>query len=149
MKGWIVLLSLLFLGGMAGASTQEEFEVWLETDVTDKHVYDTETYSCIQFADSLIINATDAGHDVYMVGLFRQDMPGHAIVSVIFDNGDVGFYEPRSDAELTEYLIEYCPTDNMIIFHSGYEILGITSVSILLPYWEGTITEGWTECKWP
>jgi hypothetical protein len=73
MKHWVALLLLLAMVGLAGASTQSEFELWLETDATDEHEYNNGTYMCIQFADDLIVNATGAGHDVRMVGI---DYPG-------------------------------------------------------------------------
>lgn len=148
MKAILLIFVVLALVGVTTASTQEEFETWLELDTTNEHEYINGTYMCIQFSDDLIKNASAAGHDVYMVGLNYQDGPGHALMSVTFDNGFVEFYDAASDIKVSEYLVEHYPNDTLTIYQSGYIITDTTQITVLSPWYEGTITGGWTERSW-
>lgn len=99
----------------------EKFVSWLKTDTTNKHSYQLENsksyqdqYVCSQFTKDFIKNATDAGFEVYAVGLTgmaKSQNDWHMLASVVLDK-DFYFIDPQTDQILKK-------TD---MFHAyGYE----------------------------
>ncbi len=119
----------------------EKFVSWLKTDTTNKHSYTVDNsksyqnqYVCSQFTKDFIKNATDAGFEVYAVGLtgiVKGQNDWHMLASVVLDN-DFYFVDPQTDQILKK-------TD---MFHAyGYEYayfgkdvyIGRNNAEIIMP----------------
>jgi hypothetical protein len=84
----------------------EKFVSWLETDTTNKHSYTVDNsksyqdqYVCSQFTKDFIKNATDAGFEVYAVGLtgaVKGQNDWHMLASVVLDK-ELYFVDPQTD----------------------------------------------------
>jgi len=136
---WLTLLSM-----QATASTQEEFEAWLELDTTNEHEYINGSYMCLGFADDLIRNASVAGHDLCLVNVQYPDNGGHFIIAIMFRSGTVGFYDPGTDKNVNDYLIDKLPDAPMVVFYDGYRVVNATLAWTTGRYLTGTPTGNWT-----
>lgn len=84
----------------------EKFVSWLKTDTTNKHSYLLDNsksyqdqYVCSQFTKDFIKNATDAGFEVYAVGLTGMaegQNDWHMLASVVLDK-ELYFVDPQTD----------------------------------------------------
>jgi len=91
-----LLVGLLVTITMVSATDKDEFEDWLTIDPTSDHDYVDEEYMCLQFANDLIKNATDAGfRDVRLVSIGN-----HALVFIDFLDSGFDLYEPQTDVSV-------------------------------------------------
>jgi len=123
MKGIALLIGMMIIISSAPATNQTEFEKWLVVDQTNEHKYITGEYMCLQFADNLIKNATNAGfRDVclmitpnrieYEKENFYITTEQHALVYVLFENGGCGIYEPATDENVYAIYMTYYTLNN-------------------------------------
>lgn len=120
----ILIASIILLLVLQGVSAEKyniidvmRFQHWLEKDQTNEHIYDENSYKCMDFALDLCKNASFAGYDLKIVNIEKcKTWPtGHYLTALQTEKGWT-LYEPQNDQDVTSFYTNNKQEETLLIF---------------------------------